>query len=61
MNFRSLDYLLREDGWFLKSVEGSHYHYEHNTKKGKVTVPRHSSKDIDKKTLNSILKQAGLK
>ncbi len=40
-------------------MEGSHYHYVHPIKKGKVTVPRHNG-DIDKLTLKSILKQAKL-
>lgn len=50
--------LLKQDGWFLDSVAGSHHHFEHDIKKGKVTVP-HPRKDLgflEKK----IKKQAGL-
>ncbi len=52
--------LLKDDGWEEKSQKGSHLQLVHPTKLGKVTVPAHSG-DIPKGTLNSILKQAGLK
>lgn len=52
--------LLKNDGWFLVRVEGSHHHFKHPTKKGLVTVA-HPNKDIAIKTLNSIKKQVGLK
>ncbi|HLG38220.1 MAG TPA: type II toxin-antitoxin system HicA family toxin [Chitinophagaceae bacterium] len=52
--------LLKKDGWYKKDQKGSHLQLEHPIKKGKVTVPVHSG-DIPKGTLNSILKQAGLK
>jgi predicted RNase H-like HicB family nuclease len=39
---------------------GSHYHFKHSEKKGKVTVP-HPKKDLPVKTLISIEKQAGLR
>ncbi|MBQ3514988.1 MAG: type II toxin-antitoxin system HicA family toxin [Lachnospiraceae bacterium] len=48
------------DGWMLKSQTGSHRHYIHPTKPGKVTIPFHT-KDLPKGTENSIRKQAGLK
>jgi len=51
---------LKKDGWYITGQEGSHKHFEHPTKKGKVTVPDHNG-DLKPKTLNSILKQAGLK
>ncbi|MHB8984452.1 MAG: type II toxin-antitoxin system HicA family toxin [Eubacteriales bacterium] len=41
-------------------MEGSHVQLIHSTKPGKVTVP-HPRKDLKTKTLNNILKQAGLK
>jgi predicted RNA binding protein YcfA (HicA-like mRNA interferase family) len=52
--------LLEGDGWVFVSQDGSHCHYRHPQKKGKVTVPAHN-KDLKKGTANSILKQAGLK
>lgn len=33
----------------------------HPSKPGKVTIPMHTSKELDIRTYNSILKQAGLK
>ena len=51
---------LKADGWYLHAIVGSHHHYKHHIKKGKVTVP-HPKKDIKKGTEQAILKQAGLK
>ena len=48
------------DGWIFKNQTGSHRHYIHPSKTGKVTIPFHS-KDLPKGTENSIRKQAGLK
>ncbi len=57
---REMERIILSDGWVFKSQEGSHRHYVHPTKPGKVTIPFHS-KDIPKHTEISILKQAGLK
>jgi predicted RNA binding protein YcfA (HicA-like mRNA interferase family) len=43
-----------------KLKKGSHLQLIHPTKTGKVTVPMHGG-DVPKGTMNSILKQAGLK
>lgn len=51
---------LKADGWRLVHVVGSHHQFKHPTKPGKVTVP-HPKKDLPLPTLNSILKQAGLR
>ncbi|MGP1577606.1 MAG: type II toxin-antitoxin system HicA family toxin, partial [Treponema sp.] len=51
----------KKDGWYLQSTIGSHYHYVHDSKKGKVTIPFHGNKELSKYVVNSILKQAGLK
>lgn len=53
--------ILKADGWKEKSQRGSHLHLIHPNKLGKVTVPIHLGKELDPKTANSILKQAGLK
>jgi len=62
MKVRQVLKLLHQDGW--REVEsrtrGSHIQLKHPLKKGKVTVPSHSG-DIPPGTLNSVLKQAGLK
>lgn len=60
MNSKYLINLLEADGWYLVRTKGSHHHFKHNVKKGLVTVP-HPKKDMPLKTVNSILKQAGLK
>ena len=57
---REMEKIIFDDGWILKSQEGSHRHYIHPTKPGKVTIPFHN-KDLSKGTENSIKKQAGLK
>jgi predicted RNA binding protein YcfA (HicA-like mRNA interferase family) len=53
--------LLQEDGWYLVASRGSHLQYKHHTKPGRVTVPGKKSDDLAPGTLNSILKQSGLK
>ncbi len=52
---------IEEDGWYLVRTKGSHRQYKHPTKKGLVTVAGKPSQDLHPKTLNSVLKQAGLK
>ncbi|MHB9095388.1 MAG: type II toxin-antitoxin system HicA family toxin [Eubacteriales bacterium] len=51
--------IVKEDGWYEVQQRGSHLHFKHPTKQGKVTIP-HPKKDLDPKTVRSILKQAGL-
>jgi predicted RNA binding protein YcfA (HicA-like mRNA interferase family) len=58
---REIIRLLEEDGWRFHSQRGSHRHYVHPIKPGKVTVPMHAGKDLQPGTVHSILKQAGLK
>jgi predicted RNA binding protein YcfA (HicA-like mRNA interferase family) len=53
--------LLQDDGWFLAATRGSHRQFKHPSKPGRVTVPGKPSDDLAIGTLNSILKQAGLK
>ena len=53
--------LLLQDGWSLVATKGSHRQYKHPSKPGRVTVPGKPSDDVAPGTLNSILKQAGLK
>lgn len=52
---------LEDDGWFLVATRGSHRQYKHPSKSGRVTVPGKPSDDLAPGTLNSTLKQAGLK
>ncbi len=62
MTVREALKILHKDGWqeVETRTKGSHIQLRHPTKPGKVTVASHSG-DIPKGTLNSIMKQAGLK
>lgn len=60
MTVRELQKIISKDGWYLEKQVGSHMQYKHSTKSGKVTIPNHRG-DVNIKTANSILKQAGLK
>lgn len=55
-----LEKLLLKDEWYFVKQVGSHRHYKHPQKPGKVTIPFHSG-DVDKGTAHSIIQQAGLK
>lgn len=57
---REMERIIFDDGWVFRNQEGSHRHYTHPEKPGKVTIPFHK-KDIPKAIEYSILKQAGLK
>ncbi|MDX8399243.1 MAG: type II toxin-antitoxin system HicA family toxin [Gallionellaceae bacterium] len=53
--------LLGKDGWLVVRQRGSHRQLHHPTKLGTVTVAGKPSVDVPPGTLNSALKQAGLK
>jgi predicted RNA binding protein YcfA (HicA-like mRNA interferase family) len=53
--------MLQDDGWFQVATGGSHRQFKHPLKPGRVTVAGKPSDDLAPGTLNSILKQAGLK
>lgn len=57
---RELMKIIKEDGWYYIRASGDHHQFKHPTKPGKVTIP-HPNKDLPRKTIESILKQAGLK
>lgn len=61
MKVREILELLVDDGWYLVKQEGSHRQFKHPVKKGRVTVAGHPGHDLALGTLNSILKQAGIK
>jgi len=52
---------LSADGWVLVRTKGSHRQYKHPIKSGLVTIAGHLADDVDRGTLNSIMKQAGWK
>lgn len=53
--------MLEAQGWQIVKTRGSHRQFKHPTKPGKVTVSGKLSIDVPPGTLNSMLKQAGLK
>jgi predicted RNA binding protein YcfA (HicA-like mRNA interferase family) len=53
--------LIEQDGWHHVKTRGSHRQYKHPDKVGRVTIAGKPSHDLAPGTLNSILKQAGLK
>ena len=53
--------MLRDDGWYVAGTRGSHRQLKHPTKPGRVTVPGEPSSTLSPGTLDSILKQSGLK
>jgi predicted RNA binding protein YcfA (HicA-like mRNA interferase family) len=61
MNVSDVLRMLQGDGWYLHSVRGSHRQFKHPVKSGRVTVAGKLSDDLASGTLNSILKQSGLK
>jgi predicted RNA binding protein YcfA (HicA-like mRNA interferase family) len=61
MKVKEIIRLIEADGWTLARTRGSHRQYKNPTKSGLVTVPGKLSDDLAPGTLDSILKQAGLK
>jgi len=53
--------LIHDDGWYIVATRGSHRQFKHPVKPGRVTVAGKLSDDLAPGTLNSILKQSGLK
>lgn len=60
MTFRELEKMVISNGWYYHHTRGSHYIYKHKNLNKTISIPNHKG-DIPKGTLNSILKQAGLK
>ncbi len=61
MKVKEIIQLVEKDGWYLARTKGSHRQYKHQIKIGLVTIPGKLSDELAPGTLNSILKQAGLK
>jgi predicted RNA binding protein YcfA (HicA-like mRNA interferase family) len=53
--------MLEGDGWSVVRRRGSHRQFKHASKPGLVTVAGKPGDDLAPGTLNSVLKQAGLK
>ncbi|MCA1579311.1 MAG: type II toxin-antitoxin system HicA family toxin [Acidobacteria bacterium] len=61
MKVKEVVKLLEQNGWYLARTKGSHRQFKHREKREAVTVAGKESLDVPRGTLNSILKQAGLK
>lgn len=53
--------MLEDDGWTVIRQRGSHRQFKHPLKQGLVTVAGKPGDEVAPGTLNSVLKQAGLK
>ena len=58
---RDIIAMIERDNWYVVATRGSHRQYKHPSKAGRVTIAGKPSDDMAPGTLNSILKQAGLK
>ena len=61
MKIRDVIKLIERDGWFVVAAKGSHRQFKHPRKPGRVTIAGHPGDDLAPGTLNSVLKQAGLR
>ncbi len=61
MKVKEVIKVIEKDGWFLVRIRGSHRQFHHQTKVGTVTIAGKESVEMPVGTLNSVLKQAGLK
>jgi predicted RNA binding protein YcfA (HicA-like mRNA interferase family) len=61
MKVRDILRMIGDDGWYQARQRGSHRQFKHPTKPGLVTVAGKPGDDVAPGTLNSILKQSGLK
>ena len=61
MKVREILRLIEQDGWRLVGTKGSHRQFKHPSKPGRVTIAGKPGDDLGQGTLNSILRQAGLK
>jgi len=61
LKVREVIKLIEQDGWYLVRTRGDHRQYKHPAKPGRVTISGNAGRDMPAGTLNSVLKQAGLK
>jgi predicted RNA binding protein YcfA (HicA-like mRNA interferase family) len=61
MTAREVIRRLTADGWYeLRRKPGSHRHFKHPAKPGKIQVADHKGRDIPQKTLDSIAEISGV-
>lgn len=61
MTSKEIIKLAQDKGWKIKTQRGSHIKLIHKDFPKPVIIPYHGTKEIPRGTLNSILKQLGLK
>lgn len=61
VKIRNVIHMIEEDGWVQVRQRGSHRQFKHPVKPGLVTVAGKPNDDLAPGTLNSVLRQAGLK
>jgi predicted RNA binding protein YcfA (HicA-like mRNA interferase family) len=61
MRVREVIKLIEASGWFIVRMKGSHRQYKHPDRQGVVTIAGNLDDELAKGTLNSVLKQSGLK
>jgi len=61
MKVRAVIKMIKADGWFVIRIRGSHRQFRHREKSGLVTIAGKPSDELAPGTLNSVLRQAGLK
>jgi predicted RNA binding protein YcfA (HicA-like mRNA interferase family) len=52
--------ILRQKGWRLWHVRGSHHIYEHPDRRAHIPVPVHGNPTLKKGIQHDLMKQAGL-
>ena len=53
--------ILKQNGWELKTIKGSHHVYMKEGRKERISIPVHSNKSLKKGLLKAIMKLAGIK
>ncbi|OBR94244.1 MULTISPECIES: type II toxin-antitoxin system HicA family toxin [Clostridium] len=61
MTSKEIIKLAEDKSWEIKKQRGSHIKLIHKDLPKQVIIPYHGTKEVPKGTLNSILKQLGLK
>jgi len=61
MKVKEVMRMIEADGWKMIRTKGSHRQFKNPIKNGLVTIAGKPSDDLAPGTLNSIIKQAGLK
>ena len=61
MKVREVIKMIESDRWYRVKARTGHRQYKHPHKRGRVTIAGHPNDDLAPGTLNSVLKQAGLK